>query len=92
MFSHFISLITSLNFKYVLTHSFIPHLLNALYMSGTGVKILIGHYHSPEAVQGGLVSAVHYILINTFGMLISFSFLCFHQEKISVLLIVSPWF
>lgn len=78
MSSHFISPITRLNFKYVLAHSFIPHLLNAFYVLGTVVEIVIGCYFSPEVAQGG---PLNHILINTFGVLISFSFLCFYQEK-----------
>ena len=60
--------------------SFVPYFSSAFYVSGTVVGILTGHYLSPKAAQGGL-SPFLYILTNTFGFFISFSFLCFHWEK-----------
>lgn len=93
MSSHFISPITRLNFKYVLDHSFIPRLLNAFYVLGTVVEIVIVHYLIPEAAQGGLVRPLNHILISPIGVFISFSFLCFYQEKYVLFfpLYLDPW-
>lgn len=70
--SYFISSINSLNFKYVLIHSYIhlivhlrivPHLLSAFCVSDTMVGHVIDHYPRPEMTQGNLVCPLDHFWI-----------------------------